>query len=353
MMEPRASSSPGLAGPLPDDALVELAERLTGSLSDVEVARLLGEEIDRLARPTHWVLLLGDRDEMVVEQLGGRTPPRMLRRRINPTGTAVGRALSGFEAQVSKAPGNESIFCIDTAKDRAEDLVVIPFGGYEVLGCVEMVNVLGGGKTLNDLQQLRRALRLGGVGLRNARRHLRLSGDEGHDEVTGLDDAKQIRAELSRELARSRRSGRPLSMLLLDIDHFKPVNEEHGRLVGTSLLAEVGAILELSIRRIDVASRWRGDTFALLLPETGRDGAILVAKRLQARLRETPFDVGTEQPAWLTVSGAIAVLDGTENDPEALIHEAELRMRTAQAEGSIEALRLVASSEPNPDPGQV
>ena len=142
-------------------------------------------------------------------------------------------------------------------------------------------------------------------------------------------------------------------MLLLDIDHFKPVNEEHGRLVGTSLLAEVGAILELSIRRIDVASRWRGDTFALLLPETGRDGAILVAKRLQARLRETPFDVGTEQPAWLTVSGAIAVLDGTENDPEALIHEAELRMRTAQAEGSIEALRLVASSEPNPDPGQV
>ncbi len=329
---------PGLGGPPPNEDLLELAGRLTGALSELEVIRLLAEEVEARVRPSHWVLLVGDRETVRVEHVGGKAAPSLLRR-VHPAGAGlVGRALDRLEPQLEMNPDPADLVALGAEKEAPEDAVVLPFGGFEVVGCIELVNVLRTGPSGQDIAALRRALVLGGIGIRNARRHRALSRGETVDEITGLAGPNRFRAELDQELARARRSQRPVSVLLVDLDHFKAVNEAHGRLVGSSLLAEVGAILQHTVRTVDLASRWTGDTFALLLPETDRAGALVVAGRLQSILRASQLEVLANAPLELTASVGIAVFDGPTTDPERLIREAEARMRHAQESGTDEAV---------------
>lgn len=330
---------PGL-GPTPDDALVELAERLTGALAEPEVIRLLAEEVSRRVRPTHWCLLLGDRDVLRVEHVGGRAAPSLLRVSFETGSGLVWRALESFEAQmVSRPAAHELLSLVGLSSPYTpEDAVAIPFGGFEVVGCLEMVDALRVGPSGQDLAALRQALRLGGVGVRNARRHRRLSHGSGADEITGLEGPDGFRAALERELQRARRTGRPPAVALVDLDHFKAVNQLHGRLVGSSVLAEVGAIVQMAIRSTDLASRWCGDTFALLLPETSLEGATRVAARVQERLRTAQLEVGVHTPLGLTASVGLALFTETLDDADQLLHRAEAAMRAAQSAGTVEAL---------------
>ena len=285
---------PGLSGPPPADALVDLAERLTGALAEHEVIRLLAEEVDRRVRPRCWCLLLGDRDELRIEHVGGaEAPASLLRRAVLPGGELVWRALDTLETVVEREPAPEALIARPSGPgDPPQDAVALPFGGYEVMGCLEMVDVLGREPSPEAWVALRQAVRLAGVGIRNARRHRALTGDDGIDEITGLEGKSRFRTALQKELDRARRTGRTTSVLLVDLDHFKTVNTVHGRLVGSSLLAEVGTTLQLAIRRVDLATRWCGDTFALMLPETDRVGAQVVAGRIQERVRSVAFQIG-------------------------------------------------------------
>lgn len=332
---------PGLAGAPPEDPLVELAERLTGALEEVEVVRLIAEEVQRRVRPSHWCLLLGDRDELRVEHVGGYASASLLRRRVSPSAGPTWRALDSFEAQIVMQPAAAELIALRSASmttHQPEDAVAIPFGGFEVVGCLEMVDALRLGPTTDDLAVLRRALRLGGVGIRNARRHQLLTRGDSVDEITGLEGPNRFRAALQRELERSERSQQPTTVMFVDLDHFRNVNEEHGRLVGSSLLAEVGAVLQLAIRRIDLASRWCGDTFALLLPETDQHGAERVADRIRARIRSARFELTDSCVLNLTASIGIAVFMGPDGDPERRLHEAEALMRAEQSRGTLEAI---------------
>lgn len=320
--------------------MAELAERLTGAMAEGEVVRILADEIQRRVRPTHWCLLLGDRDQLRVEHVGGHSHPSLLRRRVEPTQGPVWRALESFETQVEERPDPTDLLSLQDLPRNGgapEDAVALPFGGFEVVGCLEMVDALRFGPAVDDLNALRRALRLAGVGIRNARRHLALAREEGMDEITGLYGPSTFRSSLRRELERCRRTERTVAMVMLDLDHFKKVNREHGALVGSSLLAEVGGILQLAVRRIDVASRWCGDTFALLLPETDLAGARIAAARIQKQLREASFDIGTDRALRLTASVGIAVFDQRVLDPDGLVTATESAMRAAQAAGELEA----------------
>lgn len=339
-MSPSGAKWPGLSGPHPEDSLVELAERLTGVLTELEVVRLLAEEVERRVHPTHWCLLVGDRDSLRVEHVGGGASASLLRACFEPGEGPVWRALDKLETQVLTKPSPSELISISgcARPPIPEDAVAIPFGGFEVLGCLEMVDALRVGPSGSDLHALRRAMRLGGVGIRNARRHVRLSRGDTVDELTGLAGPNRFRAALDAELERAKRSQRPPAVILVDIDHFKQVNAAHGRLVGSSLLAEVGAVLQLSIRRIDLASRWTGDTFALLLPETDREGARRVAGRLLERLRTAQIQLSVDAPLDLTASAGIALFGEPGSDPERLIHEAEAAMRAAQSSGKTEAV---------------
>ena len=104
------------------------------------------------------------------------------------------------------------------------------------------------------------------------------------DPLTGLSNRRAGERALEREVARSRRTGSPLSLALLDLDHFKQVNDDYGHSTGDRMLCEVGRILTSAFRASDLAVRWGGDEFLILLPDVGLLGAVAFAERARSQL---------------------------------------------------------------------
>jgi diguanylate cyclase (GGDEF)-like protein len=109
------------------------------------------------------------------------------------------------------------------------------------------------------------------------------------DDCTGLYNARHLYKTLETEVYRSARFGYEFSLLFIDLDHFKAVNDTYGHLVGSKLLAEIGYLIKAQLRLIDFAFRYGGDEFVVLLPQTSKDSALVVAKRLRDALRASKF----------------------------------------------------------------
>ena len=132
----------------------------------------------------------------------------------------------------------------------------------------------------------------------------------GRDPVTGLPDAQAFHGRLAEEMARSRRHGLPLALVLIDLDHFEALNVRYGREAGDAALAEAALMLKLQLRETDVVARLGGDTFGLLLPETDAGPALRCATRVRRALEEHPF----ARVGHLTASAGVAAgpRDGVE-----------------------------------------
>ena len=109
------------------------------------------------------------------------------------------------------------------------------------------------------------------------------------DSKTGLDNYRQFEMNLQSELNRAERYGHKMSILLLDIDHFKNFNDSHGHPAGDAVLAQVAVILRNSLRSPDKPARYGGEEFVILCPETGKDEARLIAERIRKNVAETEF----------------------------------------------------------------
>ena len=109
------------------------------------------------------------------------------------------------------------------------------------------------------------------------------------DDCTGLYNARHLYKVLETEVYRSSRFNYEFTVLFIDLDHFKQVNDTHGHLIGSKLLAEIGYLIKAQLRLIDYAFRYGGDEFVVLLPQTGKDAALTVAKRLRDQLRASMF----------------------------------------------------------------
>jgi diguanylate cyclase (GGDEF)-like protein len=122
------------------------------------------------------------------------------------------------------------------------------------------------------------------------------------DELTGLHNRRSIQKLLSQQLAMSSRSARPLALLLIDIDHFKRINDSHGHLSGDKALREVAACLQERLRAQDIVGRWGGEEFIAILPDTGAAGAGLLAEQLRRAVEQLQVQslVGKHMP--LTIS---------------------------------------------------
>lgn len=127
-----------------------------------------------------------------------------------------------------------------------------------------------------------------------------------HDGLTGLYNRRAFETLLEREMGRSRRHGRPLSLVMFDIDHFKPVNDVYGHLLGDDILKEVAELVTARLREEDVAGRWGGEGFMVLLPDTTGDGA----QGLAEGLREEVADADFPGPGRVTISLGVVELRG-------------------------------------------
>lgn len=162
--------------------------------------------------------------------------------------------------------------------------------------------------------------------------HAKLNRLSATDALTGLANRRAFMERLHAEVRRQARTRRPLSLVLVDADHFKRVNDTHGHPVGDEVLAMLGRLLSMGVRTpVDMAARLGGEEFALLLPDTTVDEAEAVCWRVQQRLAAERLTAPSGEPLRITVS--MGVVEGLGQSPEQLLRQADHNLYQAKAAG--------------------
>jgi diguanylate cyclase (GGDEF)-like protein len=160
-----------------------------------------------------------------------------------------------------------------------------------------------------------------------------------HDHLTGLLTRREMDRVLDEELVRSHRYGHPVALILIDLDHFKQVNDTYGHVTGDTALRAVAAVVGHCARDTDRAARYGGDELAVLLPETDHVGACVLAERIRARVSAAgvvppPGAHGATGPIPLTLSIGVAALPGsTPSTPSEFIARADAALYQAKRNG--------------------
>ena len=185
----------------------------------------------------------------------------------------------------------------------------------------------------STLGVLRSVLEPAAYALDNAYRLQRAEELSVTDDLTQLHNSRYLVQALRREGKRSLRSGRPLSLLFVDLDGFKRLNDQHGHLHGSRALVEVATLIRDCSRETDIAARYGGDEFAIVLPDTGSEGAMAVANRLRERIREHAFLEAEGIKFRLTASAGIATMPGVAVTTEGLFQAADDAMYWVKEHG--------------------
>lgn len=153
------------------------------------------------------------------------------------------------------------------------------------------------------------------------------------DELTTLHNRRYVQQTLAQHIAQARRLQRPLSLLMLDIDHFKRVNDSHGHLSGDKVLQEVAACIVERVRAQDTVGRWGGEEFVVILPDTDVAGARTLAEQLRVAVERRRFTALDGQALALTISIGLHALSGDGEDNEDMVGAADRALYLAKENG--------------------
>ncbi len=160
----------------------------------------------------------------------------------------------------------------------------------------------------------------------------RLSKLSSTDELTGYPNRRAVLERLQQEIARSVRYGTPLAVVLLDLDHFKQINDRYGHLVGDAVLRALARLLRRCRRDTDLIGRYGGEEFLMILPNTDRQGGALLCRRVRDQLQANPVRV-TRDLLRITASFGVAELGAGCGTTEELLETADRNLYAAKAQG--------------------
>jgi diguanylate cyclase (GGDEF)-like protein len=275
--------------------LHEVGKALTSSLELDHVLRVIMELVAKLYKPRNWSLLLVDEaaQELYFEIVVGEAAGQLKNVRLK-----VGEGIAGWVAEkwepviITEAYQDPRFAAwVDKKSGFAtESIVCVPLASKgRVLGVIELLNVSSEKRGGEGLALLEALADFGAIAIENARAVQRIRELTIIDDCTGLYNARHMHTLLETEIGRSIRYHTPFSIVFLDLDHFKAVNDVHGHLIGSRLLKEIGEVIKFSLRTVDWAVRYGGDEFVVILPRAGKKEAIIVANRLRKNLNQAVF----------------------------------------------------------------
>jgi two-component system cell cycle response regulator len=153
------------------------------------------------------------------------------------------------------------------------------------------------------------------------------------DDLTGLYNRRYFDRHLGVMLGKAQAQERDMAVMILDIDHFKAVNDSYGHDIGDAVLREFSLRLKRNIRGVDLACRFGGEEFVVLMPDTDFRQAEAVAERVREAVAERGFEVGTARPLTVTVSVGVTLNESLSDTPETLIKRADVALYRAKREG--------------------
>jgi diguanylate cyclase (GGDEF)-like protein len=328
---------PGVSPIVPESNEVavfhELGKALTSSLQLDQVLRTIMEKINEVLRPDTWSLLLMDveKNELFFQIATGKGAEALKDLRIK-----VGQGLAGWVAQsgqpvvVTDTSNDSRFFSQVDAKTKMEtrSVVAVPVRFRDqCLGVIELINCIGPeGFSQRDLALLEALADYAAIAIENARHVQRIHELTITDDCTTLYNARHLNFMLDTEIYRSHRYAFEFSLIFIDLDHFKSINDTHGHLIGSKLLAEIGAAIKEKCRMIDMAFRYGGDEFVVLLPQTSKENALGVANRLHKLIRETVWLQESGINANVTASVGVASYPTDSRSKAELLHLADEAM---------------------------
>ena len=273
----------------------DVAKALTSSLDLDSILQTIMEKMAEYFRPDTWSLLMVDehKNELYFAIAVGSAAEALKNVRLK-----VGEGIAGHVAKYG-----EKLVVPDVSADKrfakridkvtqweTQSIICIPLRAkLRVLGVIQLVNVDMAHFGHEEQFFLQALCDYAAIAIENARSVEKIQELTITDDCTGLYNARHLYKTLETEVYRSARFGYEFSVIFIDLDHFKQVNDTHGHLVGSKLLAEIGYLIKAQLRLIDFAFRYGGDEFVVLLPQTPKDAALVVARRLRDSLRNSNF----------------------------------------------------------------
>ena len=153
------------------------------------------------------------------------------------------------------------------------------------------------------------------------------------DYLTGVYNRRHCMERAEQELSRAHRYGKPLSMLMLDIDHFKLINDRYGHKVGDTVLKAVADLSHATLRDVDILGRLGGEEFAVLLPETDRPAALDAAERLRETIANARIPLAGSEPVSFSVSIGVSSMGSAEDNIDVLLNRADKALYEAKDGG--------------------
>ncbi|MAJ61372.1 MAG: hypothetical protein CBC48_16335 [bacterium TMED88] len=224
-----------------------------------------------------------------------------------------------------------------------DSLLLVSFGGEGRESGV--VAVLGdpSGYRAGDIERADIVARHGISALANAGTYATAKDRAFVDDVTSAYNARYLLETVENEIQRADRYGDPLSVLFLDLDRFKRVNDGHGHLVGSETLRSLCRLLERCVRNVDTLARYGGDEFSIVLVDTDHDTALQVADRIRQTVADHSFEIGSGTSLSLTVSIGVSSCPEHGMDRDQLLDAADRAMYRAKAAGRN---RIQSASDP-------
>src|SRR3989454_390444 len=266
----------------------EVGKALASTLDLQKILQTIMEKISDLLQPDNWSLLMLDEatQELYFEIAIGSGADKLKDVRLK-----LGEGIAGWVAQQG-APvliedvRNDPRFTpkIDElTQTDTQSVVCVPVKGREkILGVIELVNFVGKGSfRKDDIPILKNLADYAAIALENARYVQRIHELTITDDCTSLYNARHLNFVLDAEIYRSTRYGYEFSVIFIDLDYFKQVNDTYGHLVGSRLLGMIGDVIKSHLRMIDYAFRYGGDEFVVLLPQTSKWNTLAVVKRIK------------------------------------------------------------------------
>jgi diguanylate cyclase (GGDEF)-like protein len=314
--------------------LHDVAKALTSSLNLDSILQTIMEKVAAYFRPDTWSLLMTDDEhhELYFAIAVGDASESLKSVRLR-----IGEGIAGWVAQ-----HGEPLVVPDVSQDerfssridhmtqwKTRSILCVPLSSKsKVLGVIQLINVDMSSFGSDQFMLLQALADYAAIAIDNARAVEKIQELTITDDCTGLYNARHLYSTIEAEVYRSTRFGYEFSVLFLDLDRFKLVNDNYGHLVGSRLLYQIGATIKNRLRLIDYAFRYGGDEFVVLLPQTCKTSALVVARRLRDILRNTKFHMGDNLDLNIRASMGVASFPDDAKNAHDLIHQADEMMYT-------------------------
>ena len=321
-------------------SMVEIAKALTSCLEVHSVLETIMKQVERLIGPEAWSLLLVEQEsgDLVFE-----IPVSPVAEQLKGLRLRLGEGIAGWVAL-----NGEPLLIPDVSLDdrfqgqfdqkfsfKTQSIVCVPMKIKDrVIGVIELINSFD--KLMFnhvDMTVLSAIADFAAIAIENARNYDRINELVITDDLTGLYNSRHFNSLIEDELSRAIRYGTEMSLVFLDLDKLKGINDLHGHLVGSRMLSELGHLIARNIRATDKAARYGGDEFVIILPNAGKEQSMAMAANFRQRLNESVFLSDDGQPIRLTASFGVASFPVDAANREELIRAADIAMYKAKHEG--------------------